>query len=330
MQPGPDADSIALTHAMRHTITEGARGRRERLAAALVLRYHDGLSWALNAPPIAADLQVPHRAAPRRPPGTAGHRGRRARLLCRPRSGGSPCPSRPRRHGRRRRGHARGGAAGLSRAASLTMHVRSVALTHLHLATRLTILRGRAGSARLLLTRHPEARMRTRSLIATLPGPSRLLAACNEEDAGNGQGLSITGAADGAVDALPIGGGGEGGGAGGPGRRAPAAQAAGSVARVAACGGAGGAGAPVAAPVVRAAAGGAGGGAGGAGGGAGGAGGNPVQAGALGALFCEQTPTVTAASASPASRAATAAPTAPRPTAPRAAAGIWAISAPAS
>ncbi|MEZ4473997.1 MAG: oxygenase MpaB family protein [bacterium] len=58
----PDADSIALTHAMRHTITEGARGRRERLAAALVLRYHDGLSWALNAPPIAADLQVPHRA----------------------------------------------------------------------------------------------------------------------------------------------------------------------------------------------------------------------------------------------------------------------------
>ncbi|MCB9549189.1 MAG: DUF2236 domain-containing protein [Myxococcales bacterium] len=60
VQPGPDADSVALTHAMRRTITEGLTGR-ERLAADLVLRYHDGLSWALNVPPIAADLQVPHR-----------------------------------------------------------------------------------------------------------------------------------------------------------------------------------------------------------------------------------------------------------------------------
>lgn len=61
VQPGPDADSVALTHAMRNTVLEGPKTPRERLAAEGVLRFHDGLSWVLNAPPVAADLQVPNR-----------------------------------------------------------------------------------------------------------------------------------------------------------------------------------------------------------------------------------------------------------------------------
>jgi hypothetical protein len=61
IQPGPDDDSRALTHAMRHTVLEGAQTPAERRMAAFLLRFHDGLSWELNVDTVAADLEVPHR-----------------------------------------------------------------------------------------------------------------------------------------------------------------------------------------------------------------------------------------------------------------------------
>ena len=61
IQPGPDADSLALAAAMRDSILAPEAAWPERWAAQLILRIHDGLSWSLNVEGVAADLQIPNR-----------------------------------------------------------------------------------------------------------------------------------------------------------------------------------------------------------------------------------------------------------------------------
>lgn len=61
IQPGPDADSVALTAALRATIVDPDAPLGERVAQSMLLRIHDGLSWALNVDDVAAELEVPNR-----------------------------------------------------------------------------------------------------------------------------------------------------------------------------------------------------------------------------------------------------------------------------
>lgn len=61
VQPGPDADSLALAAAMRDSILAPSAPWPERLAGHVIQRVHDGLSWTLNVDGVAADLQIPNR-----------------------------------------------------------------------------------------------------------------------------------------------------------------------------------------------------------------------------------------------------------------------------
>lgn len=61
IQPGPDADSVALAAALRDSILAPDAPWPQRLGAQLILRVHDGLSWSLNVDGVAADLQIPNR-----------------------------------------------------------------------------------------------------------------------------------------------------------------------------------------------------------------------------------------------------------------------------
>lgn len=66
IQPGPDADSIALTHALRKIpglatehldhLSSSAKDR----AADFITRYHDGLAWTFNGDEIASNLEIPN------------------------------------------------------------------------------------------------------------------------------------------------------------------------------------------------------------------------------------------------------------------------------
>ncbi|HJL47786.1 MAG TPA: oxygenase MpaB family protein, partial [Polyangiaceae bacterium LLY-WYZ-15_(1-7)] len=62
VQPGPDQDSLDLAAALRVVPREAARTRREKLLAAAVVPYHDGLTWAFNGDAIARALRIPNRA----------------------------------------------------------------------------------------------------------------------------------------------------------------------------------------------------------------------------------------------------------------------------
>ncbi|MCC6644207.1 MAG: DUF2236 domain-containing protein [Polyangiaceae bacterium] len=59
VQPGPDADSLALADALRRVPLQMADDPLRRALAPWVARYHDGLARAFNGPKIADDLRVP-------------------------------------------------------------------------------------------------------------------------------------------------------------------------------------------------------------------------------------------------------------------------------
>lgn len=61
VQPGPDADSIALTAALRASIVHADAPPAQQRFERLVQKIHDGLSWTLNVDTVAGDLEVPHR-----------------------------------------------------------------------------------------------------------------------------------------------------------------------------------------------------------------------------------------------------------------------------
>lgn len=60
IQPGPDADSIALAAALRRVPASRSRNVWEERLAELVMRYHDGLTYAFNGDEIASSLEVPN------------------------------------------------------------------------------------------------------------------------------------------------------------------------------------------------------------------------------------------------------------------------------
>jgi hypothetical protein len=62
VQPGPDEDSVALAAALRRVPASRARNRWEARMAELVIRYHDGLTYAFNGPEVAGALQIPNPA----------------------------------------------------------------------------------------------------------------------------------------------------------------------------------------------------------------------------------------------------------------------------
>ncbi len=62
VQPGPDADSLALAEALRRVPMQMAHDPLRRALAPWVARYHDGLVRAFNGDEIADDLRVPHAA----------------------------------------------------------------------------------------------------------------------------------------------------------------------------------------------------------------------------------------------------------------------------
>ena len=62
VQPGPDADSLALAKALRATWVDDAGRPLERLGGALLQRYHDGLTWAFNGEAVARGLHIPNRS----------------------------------------------------------------------------------------------------------------------------------------------------------------------------------------------------------------------------------------------------------------------------
>ena len=61
VQPGPDADSLALAAAMRDSILAPEAPWPQRFAGQVIQRVHDGLSWQLNVEAVAADLRIPNR-----------------------------------------------------------------------------------------------------------------------------------------------------------------------------------------------------------------------------------------------------------------------------
>jgi len=61
VQPGPDADSVALARALRGTLLTDGGGLLTRAAGRLLQRYHDGLTWAFNGDEVAGGLQIPNR-----------------------------------------------------------------------------------------------------------------------------------------------------------------------------------------------------------------------------------------------------------------------------
>jgi hypothetical protein len=60
IQPGPDADSLALAAALRRVPASRSRNAWEDRLAELVMRYHDGLTYAFNGDEIASSLKVPN------------------------------------------------------------------------------------------------------------------------------------------------------------------------------------------------------------------------------------------------------------------------------
>jgi len=60
IQPGPDADSVTLTQALRRVPYNMDQSAAERLLRPVMVRFHDGLSWALNGPEIAKALRIPN------------------------------------------------------------------------------------------------------------------------------------------------------------------------------------------------------------------------------------------------------------------------------
>lgn len=60
IQPGPDADSLALAAALRRVPASRSRNPWEARLAELVMRYHDGLTYAFNGHEIASALEVPN------------------------------------------------------------------------------------------------------------------------------------------------------------------------------------------------------------------------------------------------------------------------------
>lgn len=60
IQPGPDEDSIALAAALRRVPASRSRNVWEERLAELVIRYHDGLTYAFNGDEIAKALRVPN------------------------------------------------------------------------------------------------------------------------------------------------------------------------------------------------------------------------------------------------------------------------------
>jgi hypothetical protein len=61
VQAGHDEDSVALTRALGRVPAQFARTRTARALVPLVVRYHNGLAWALNGEEIATNLDIPHR-----------------------------------------------------------------------------------------------------------------------------------------------------------------------------------------------------------------------------------------------------------------------------
>lgn len=61
VQPGPDADSLALAAALRDVPVRNARTPFEHLLGRFVRRVHDGLTWAFNGDEIASGLAIPNR-----------------------------------------------------------------------------------------------------------------------------------------------------------------------------------------------------------------------------------------------------------------------------
>lgn len=61
VQPGPDDDSLALAAALRRVPAQVAERPFEKALAPLMLRVHDGLTYAFNGDEIASALQIPNR-----------------------------------------------------------------------------------------------------------------------------------------------------------------------------------------------------------------------------------------------------------------------------
>ncbi len=61
VQVGPDEDSLALAAALRKVPAQMASTPVEKLMSQLIIKYHDGLTWAFNGDDIAGDLRIPNR-----------------------------------------------------------------------------------------------------------------------------------------------------------------------------------------------------------------------------------------------------------------------------
>jgi hypothetical protein len=59
IQPGPDADSLALTEQLLRVPGQNAKGKGPPVLAVAVSRFHNGLARALNGHAIADDLGIP-------------------------------------------------------------------------------------------------------------------------------------------------------------------------------------------------------------------------------------------------------------------------------
>ena len=60
VQPGPDADSLALTQELLKVPGQNAKGKGPPVLALTVSRLHNGLARAFNGPEIADDLRIPN------------------------------------------------------------------------------------------------------------------------------------------------------------------------------------------------------------------------------------------------------------------------------
>ncbi len=60
IQPGPDADSLALTEQLLRVPGQNAKGKGPPMLAIAVSRFHNGLARALNGHEIADDLGIPN------------------------------------------------------------------------------------------------------------------------------------------------------------------------------------------------------------------------------------------------------------------------------
>jgi hypothetical protein len=59
VQPGPDADSLALTRQLLGVPGQNAKGKGPPMLAVAVSRFHNGLARALNGDAVADDLGIP-------------------------------------------------------------------------------------------------------------------------------------------------------------------------------------------------------------------------------------------------------------------------------